>query len=196
MAKGDNIDAVLEKLKEDPAKIAGVTSEEAIEIEVVDPEAAASSSGDPDAPVALDADPNEWPAWAKGALPSDLKLPEGKVIFALRFRAGVTDKPKLGDRVCILWNLTESDEKHASKRARGDSLQVMNEMAKQMIRAIDGHKSDWSAPGRHNPATFFTDIGGKCRTALKSWYAKTHMFSAAEQIDFFAQCVAVRSVTG
>lgn len=195
MSKGKKggIDEVLEKLEQDPSKMVGLDVEDVIEIEEVDREAAASADGDPDAPVDA-SEGSKWPDWAK--LPEGMRMPEGKTLLAVRFRAAWTDRPSQGDRVCILWNLTEADEKHASRRARGDFQQVMNEMAKQMIRVIDGAKADWSKPGRHNPATFFTDIGGACRQQLKNLYAKRHTLATADQIDFFVNCVAVRSVTG
>lgn len=189
------IDDVLKKLEKDPTAGVGIDPEDAVEIEEIDQEAAAASEGDPDAPVDDGGTgTNRWPDWAK--IPDGFQLPEGKTIFAVRFRAAWTDKPKMGDRVCILWNLTEADEKHASKRARGDFIQVMNEMTKQMIRIIDGAKADWSKPGRNNPATFYTDIGGACRQQLKNIYSKNHTLKTADAIDFFVNCVAVRSVTG
>jgi hypothetical protein len=137
------------------------------------------------------------PAWAivpsGGEIP--FVMPEGWVVFFIRFRAKWTNRPGSADRQCILWNLSESDEKRASARARGDGMRLVEEMSKQMIRAIDGERADWSgAPGPQNVGQFWSEIGGKCRYMLKSHYLKTHTMSTEETVDFFDNCVASRSV--
>jgi hypothetical protein len=133
------------------------------------------------------------PEWA--TVPADFKMPDGWVVFFVRFRAKWTNRPGSGDRQCILWNLSESDEKRASARARGDGMRLVAEMAKQQIRAIDGERADWSgAPGPHNVSQFWSEIGGKCRYLLKGHYLKTHTMSTEETVDFFDNCVASRSV--
>jgi hypothetical protein len=141
-----------------------------------------------DAPVEATAVPD----WA--VIPPGLKMPPGRQIYFVRFRAGWTDRPSKGERQCILWNLTESEEKHALRRTRGDALRAADELAKQMVRAIDGKPADWTgAGGAGSVQTFWDEIGGKCRQLLKGHYAKTHMLDTAETADFFASCVAVRT---
>lgn len=133
-----------------------------------------------------------WPDWVM--IPDGMVFPEGKVAFAVRFRAGVTDQPKLGERQCILWNLTEADEKLALKRTRGEHLRTIDELAKQMIRVIDGKKVTWTANVAHNPNFFWNAIGGACRTQLKNLYVKRHSLSTEDSVDFFTNCVAARTV--
>jgi hypothetical protein len=135
---------------------------------------------------------NEPPDWAN--LAPGMKLPDGWQIWFLRFRAAHTNTPIKGDRTCILWNLSEADEKHAAKRSRGDPMRVIEEMTKQTIRVVDGCKADWSgAKGPGSVDVFWTEIGGKCRHQLKSLYLKNHTMSAEENADFFGECCAVRT---
>jgi|HubBroStandDraft_5_1064220.scaffolds.fasta_scaffold10497_3 hypothetical protein len=132
------------------------------------------------------------PDWAK--LPDNFPMPEGWVVFFVRFRAAWTNTPKKGDRVCVLWNLSEPDEKLAARQARGDGLRLIEEMSKRMIRSIDGLKADWGgAPGPANVNQFWSEIGGKCRYMLKSLYLKNHTLSTEESLDFFEHCVTSRS---
>lgn len=132
------------------------------------------------------------PEWAK--LPDEFAMPPGWVVFFVRFRAAWTNVAKKGDRVVVLWNLSEADEKLAARAARGDGLRLIEEMAKRMIRAIDGQKADWTgAPGPANVNQFWSEIGGKCRYMLKSMYLKNHTLSTEESLDFFEHCVTSRS---
>lgn len=132
------------------------------------------------------------PDWA--TLPEGLVVPQGWQVWVVRFRAQLTNTPGKGDRKAILWNLSESDEKHAAKRARGDGMRVIDECAKQMIRAVDGVRADWSgASGPGSITTFWSEIGGKCRHQIKSLYLKTHTMTPQENADFFEHCVAVRT---
>jgi hypothetical protein len=117
-------------------------------------------------------------------------MPPGRQVFFVRLRAGWTDRPDKGDRQCILWSLTEADEKIALRRTRGDVLRASDELAKQMVRAIDGQVVNWTSV---SPVTFWDEIGGRCRQLLKSHYAKTHVLGAEETADFFANCIAART---
>ena len=67
------------------------------------------------------------PEWAK--VPPGMAMPEGWVIYFVRFRADWTNTPKKGVRTVVMWNLSESDEKNASKAARGDGLRLIEEMS-------------------------------------------------------------------
>jgi hypothetical protein len=146
--------------------------------------------GDRVAEVAPGGAPPEW-----ATVPEDFRMPPGWVVFFIRFRAAWTNRPGGPDRQCIVWNLSESDEKNAARRARGDGMRLIDECAKQMIRAVDGLKIDQGgAPGPANVSQFWSEIGGKCRYLLKSHYLKTHTMGPDETVDFFDNCVASRSV--
>lgn len=137
---------------------------------------------------------NVFPAWV--VVPPNFVMPVGKQVFAFRFRAALTDNPSKGERQCILWNLTDSDEKLAYGRAAGNSLRVLDELALQMIRAVDGYKVDWSKDGPAHPLRFWSEIGAKCRNRLKDVYNKRHAFTRDELVDFFTECAAAVTVTG
>ena len=138
-------------------------------------------------------DDSAFPAWVK--IPEGFKPPKGRQIVAMRFRASWTDTPRKGDRQCIVWSLSEGDEKNAVKRTRGESALAMNELSKQMIRVVDGHVVDWS--GSEPDAdinTFWNEIGARCRQLIKNTYGKMHTLEPSEIVDFFYNCQAVRSV--
>lgn len=134
------------------------------------------------------------PEWA--TVPANLSPPPGVTMGFLRFKAEWTRVPSKGDRVCIVWSLTDLDERLAFSRVRDNFQTAVNEMAKQMIRAVDGVKVDWNAksgePG--NLEDFWRDIGPKCRSKVVQYYNRTHMMTAAETADFLESCVVVRTV--
>lgn len=135
---------------------------------------------------------DDLPDWA--TIPDHVKVPDGWQIWFLRFRGSWTNTPNKGDRTCILWNLSESDMKLAGRRARGDGWRVIEEMAKQMVRVVDGVRADWSgAKGAGSVDAFWNEIGGKCQYQVKNLYLKTHTMSSEENADFFAECCAVRT---
>lgn len=165
--------------------------EDQVEIVDVDLDAAAEGERDPNSPETPE---SPIPEWAK--VPDNLKLPVGKTVLFLRFRAAWTDTPSMGERHVVIWNLTEADEILALKRVGSNNRRAIDELAKQMIRAIDGHKADWRKPGPHNPATFYGQIGGKCRQVLKATYAQRHTLDTEESIDFLVHCAAALSAAG
>lgn len=139
------------------------------------------------------------PEWA--LVPANFSFPPGWLVWFIRFPASMTNRPKGPERQCILWNLSEADEKRASKLARGDGIRVIDEMAKAMIRSIDGKKVSWKPVDPRAPADetgnvsqFWTEIGGKCRHQLKSLYLKTHAMDGAENARFFESCITPRTV--
>ena len=140
------------------------------------------------------ADPNVIPDWV--VLPPDLKIPRGKQLYFLRFRADWTEKPEKGERQCILWNLSDSDENMALKRAMGDGNRAFKELTKQMIRAVDGKRADWSQGFHSNIEKFWREVGSKARQAIVSVYHKTHTFDEVQSADFFTNCWAVRTAAG
>jgi len=136
----------------------------------------------------------DLPNWADTAIPSTLKIPSGRTVVVMKFRAEWTDTPHKGDRTCVLWNLSCGDIKIANERGGDNGFNTMIERAKKMVRAIDGLEVDYS--GR-NPAanlqTWWTEIGEKCRVLIQSHYSRSHSLDTAERIDFLAHCVVART---
>lgn len=134
------------------------------------------------------------PKWVM--VPKDLPIPpEGTTMTAMRFEPEWTDRPQLGQRQCILWNLSYGDEKFSRRRARGDADAVMDEQAKQMIRAIDGRVVDWGRDDLPNsPNRFWDEIGKKCRLLIQNHYMQVHSLGQKEKVHFLANCLAVRTV--
>lgn len=141
------------------------------------------------------------PRWVR--IPKGLRFPKGRQAVFIRFKAEWTDVPWKGHalvdekgtwRQCIAWALTDADEKMALGRAMSDANRAPGQLAKQMIRAVDGYQADWSgSPGEGSIDAWWTEIGGRCRTQLIRLYTQLHMLSEDEQKDFFETCIAVRS---
>lgn len=166
-----------------------------IEKRMTDEEAAEIADEADDAEAPPEAPPvneHEIPPWAK--VPATLKMPVGRQVQFLKFKAEWTDTPTKGERQCIVWNLTDADEKLALKRARGDGSRALAELAKQTIRAIDGVKTDWTRGDLSNVNKWWDEIGAGCRQLVQAIYHKNHNLSLEDQADFFANCVAVRTV--
>ena len=124
------------------------------------------------------------PPWA--TLPPGFKVPPGgaRATF-MRFKAEWTDRPEKGDRWCMVWPLTEQDEKLAMARAAGDANQAVHELTRQTIRIVDGHKADWTgSPNAGSVRQFWRDIGKRCRNLLIINYHRTHNLSPEELADF------------
>lgn len=142
-------------------------------------------------------DPDALPDWV--TFPPNFRIPPGKDIVFLYFRSKWTDRPEKGDRWCMLWPLSDADEKLAIKRTRGESGRSLSELTKGCIRLIDGKRADWTNNG--DPATsypaerFWDEIGARCRQQLQNIYLKTHALSREEQADFLENCVAIRKAT-
>lgn len=136
-------------------------------------------------------DPRKLPSWAK--VPDGFKIPPGVQVYFVRIRKGLTRTPGKGDRTCILWDLTPADENAAYKRAGGDSQRAVGELAKQMLRSIDGMKCDWTQGPLSNVETFWREIGAKGRRLIIGLYHRAHNASGEETVDFLLRCVAVRS---
>jgi hypothetical protein len=136
---------------------------------------------------------HEPPEWVL-IPPPPFKLPRRRVLSFLRFRAIWTDTPEKGDRQCILWNLTATDERFALQRSRGDGLRTITEYAKQMVRAIDGVVVNRSGTGAGNVDAWWNEVGAKCRQLIINHYLRTHTLNTDERKDFFSNCVAVRTV--
>lgn len=131
------------------------------------------------------------PEWA--GLPPGFQAPPGFEVGFMRFRSGWTTAPHKGDRTIVVWSLTAKEEALALKRCGGDSSITLNELSKQMIRVIDGVPVNWNTGGREIEL-FWNEVGAKCRQLLINYYVKTHSLTGEETLDFFANCIAVRSV--
>lgn len=136
--------------------------------------------------------PGGAPAWVK--IPEGFKFPRGRQVAFIKFKADWTDTPDKGERQCILWSLTDADEKMALVRARGDVNRAASELAKQMVRALDGFSADWSGnPGSGNIDTWWNEIGGRCRGMLVRIFTQLHVLSEDERTDFFENCIELRT---
>lgn len=134
-------------------------------------------------------EPGNWPVWCP-PLPPGMKIPKGRMAFPMMFREEWTDARWKGPRTCVVWSLTPGDEKLAYARARGDAARGATELAKQMIRCIDGLPASDVRGEPGSVDEFWTEIGGKCRQNLVRWYVQTHVLNDKEQDDFFENCVA------
>lgn len=135
------------------------------------------------------------PAWF--VAPDKWAPPVGYQVHYVLFKAKNTATPAKGDRHCAFWILTEAEENMAIKRSRGEGARIMAEMAKAMVRSIDGHKADMTASGKPGDVNrFWNEIGPKYRQMMKALYSKTHALDAEEIADFFINCIAVRTSAG
>ena len=161
--------------------------------------------------------PGEIPPWV--VVPQALRFPRNRQVSFLRIPSDWTtdhskglvypgEDPKAGryagkrHRQCILWSLSIADEKLARNAARGEPLAVYSEMAKRMVRAIDGHFVSWETGDvqrdgdlGHVP-TFWEDIGPAARSLLVNHYHSTHALSKDQINHFFLGCVVTLSSVG
>lgn len=152
-------------------------------------------SAQPDDAAVQEDNPSALPAWVD--MPSDLRPPPGVQMMYLRFLPKWTTTPDKGERQCIMWPLTDNDERVALVRCRDNPANAVNELAKQTIRVVDGVRVDWGAkhgqPG--NIEDFWREIGPKCRNVVTRFYNRTHSMDAAETAYFLEHCVAVRTAS-
>ncbi len=144
---------------------------------------------------APDGDVSALPQWARDAIPESLRIPEGETVYVMRFLREWT-KDRRQDRTCVMWQLSVGDEKLANQRGGDNSGNVLMELSKQMVRAVDGKKVDYS--GRNQGASldaWWNAIGRKCRTLIVSTFIKVHSLSDAEKAYFLAHCVAARTLS-
>lgn len=152
------------------------------------------------------------PSWA--LVPSGFKFPRGKQIIFLKFKSAWTDTPWKGDpivdpetgeperdekgnpvlyRQCICWPLNLADKKLAFGRSMQDPNRVADELARQMIRAIDGVQTDLAVVQNNGIEVFWNELGEKCRGLLIRIYTRLHVMDVDDTRDFLENCVAVRS---
>jgi hypothetical protein len=134
------------------------------------------------------------PKWAK--VPKDMKFPRGIQVLFIRIRADLTMYPSKGDRQVILWALTDGDEKLAIGRSMANAARAGTEMAKQMVRAVDGERLNWtgdpSAPGIDVDRVWH-EIGPKGRNLMQRLFTQLHAMNEVELVDFFENCIGVVS---
>lgn len=152
------------------------------------------------------ADPEDearFPDWAD--VPEGLNFPAGVMLLfvplqtrLMRKRTG--GKPiKLKDgttrdcRQVVLWELSLEDQRRAFQRSGGDPNRAADELAIQMIRAVDGHAVDWtSETSPYHPRRIWSDMGPKLRNLLHRLYTSMHVLGEKEVADFFFNCVEER----
>lgn len=135
---------------------------------------------------------DDVPEWA--LVPKDLRVPKGRQVFFVRLRASMTDAPEKGERQCIIWSLSDGDEKLATDRCEGKAGRASSEYTKQMVRAVDGVVVSWMKPrGPGSIDEFWREIGTKGRNLLMRMYTKLHLADDDEVRDFFENCIAVRT---
>jgi hypothetical protein len=135
---------------------------------------------------------DDVPDWV--VIPDNMKIPRGKRLTFVRFRANWTDSPFKGERQCVIWTLTDGEEKLANDRCAGSPTRAPAEYTKQMIRVVDGVLVDWSKTrGPGSVDEFWKEIGPKCRSMLMRMYTQLHLPSDEDINDFFQHCVAVRT---
>lgn len=143
---------------------------------------------------AIAKDPNALPEWV--SFPPGFRIPPGREVAFLMFRSKWTDRPEKGDRWCMLWSLSDADEKLAIKRTRGEAGRSLSELSKGCIRVIDGKRADWTQTGTpetsYSVDRFWDEIGPKCRQMISNHYIKTHSLSKEEQADFLESCLFIR----
>ena len=99
-------------------------------------------------------------------------------------------------RQIMLWELSLEDERLAFGRAGGDPNRAGGELAKQMIRAIDGMPATWT--DERSPSDvrrIWSDMGPRYRNLLTRLYTAMHVLGDKEVTDFFANCVEQRTAT-
>lgn len=132
----------------------------------------------------------EWPSWA--IVPEGQSRPVRTIVACMQFEAGWTKDPSLGDRHCVCWPLSDGDEKLAQQRAMGDSNRYINELAKQMVRWIDGEVADFAGgTGRNNIDRFWDEIGPKCRTLMTQMWTQLNALTMQERVTFFEKHFAL-----
>lgn len=138
------------------------------------------------------------PDWCK-PFPPNFKIPKGKRPVFIRFRAGWTEIPDMGERQCVCWGITVGEEHIADKRAEDSGTRAVHERAKLSVRLISHGGNDTLVPVDHSKSErdadvdiFWEQIGLKCRTLITQVFLQTHSLSAEERRDFFENCIEVR----
>lgn len=127
-------------------------------------------------------------------IPKDLVFPRGIDVLFITLPAAITAYSNKGDRQLVLWPLTDADEKLAIGRSMSSTSRAASELAKQMIRAIDGERINWtgdpSQPGADLDRAWH-EFGPKGRNMLQRIFNQTHAMTEEELVNFFEKCIVV-----
>jgi hypothetical protein len=163
------------------------------------------------------AEEGDIPSWAMDHLPEGFRIPKGKQVVFLRFQSAWTDEPSKGvlttyrtslkgahiekevlSRVLVCWPLSLAEAKSARRRAR-DNRDVLEELTKQMVRAVDGKRVDWSGSWAKRPEELvdanqaWRELGVKVHPLVTNAYLKLHSLTDDELADFYLNCIVVTS---
>lgn len=166
---------------------------------------------------------DDMPLWAAPHLPEDFRIPPGRQVAFMRFPSAWTDAPDKGvlstyarrvrrgeddyevveteelSRIIVCWPISDLEERLAMQRTRGEPGRSYDELTKQMIRAVDGRRADWSGTWAKKPdqlidvKTVWSELGAKCRQPLLGLYRQLHQLSTEQSADFFLHCLVVTS---
>jgi len=182
-------------LREDPepgpgAPAAGLGDDE------TDPAAEEVLGGGPGEPARPGASPGRPDLAPKTGVPDWFVMPDGMLetiepgvqVAYVRMLSHLTGRPTLGDRQCMLVPLGVKEEGFAYKRVQaGSASAAVSELARWMIRVIDGKVPNWRKP--HPLDKFWDEIGPRYRRMIESWYVKTHVLAGDARADFLANCL-------
>lgn len=132
----------------------------------------------------------------KGTSERPFRFPKGIDVLFVTIPGSCTMYPHKGDRQVIIWSLTDGDEKLAYGRSTS-TTRAPSELAKQMVRAIDGEVTNWTGdPGQPGADIdrFWHEIGPKGRDLLHRLNVQINGMNREELTHFFEHCIAVRNM--
>ena len=138
--------------------------------------------------------PPEWFRWPAGYEVPPMR--RGARMCFFRFPVDMVECLPQRERQCAVMTLTPKEEKLARARAPGDTAgyETTAELAKQMLRIIDGVPADFFHAGPGNAHRFWNEIGPLARAVLTNYYLQTHVLGREKRDAFLASCMEVRSV--
>ena len=171
------------------------------QVKALEPQVREVDEGEPTAPPQVREGSNprgNLPEWLK-PFPPGFRIPKGKRLLCMRFRKEWTDRPDLGERQCVCWQITVGEERICDKRADSLGSGAINERAKISIRLIDAGENEPTLvavnPDKSDPQAdadiFWEQIGLKCRAIIADNFLRTHSLSQEERADFFEHCIKV-----
>jgi hypothetical protein len=104
-------------------------------------------------------------------------------------------------RVLVMWPINLAEERLAAGKAGdGSAGRLQHELAKMMLRAVDGMVVDRGGNWAKDDTLIscdqvWSDLGPKCRPMVIAHYNKLHRLGDADLADFFINCVAVASAS-
>ncbi len=114
-------------------------------------------------------------------IPKGIKFPQGIEAMFIKIPADFTCARHKGDRFLIIWGTSEADEALVLGRSMSDPNRATGQLAKQVVRAIDGHVADWSGlPTPGSVDQLWREIGPKGRNLLIRMMAKVNTLEQEE----------------